>query len=380
MAAVDVANSHVEVNLEIDGVSRPVASWENSVQGVLRSAGVLVRTGDEISPKLDQSITDGSKITINRARPVSVSFGGRNRPIHTTAATQAQLLKELKDRNAAIPATRTHVRGDLAMIAEHGTPVLVLADGKTQRTEVKNRFNIEAILQSTGTQVSPIDRVTLTTSDSGELQVEVTRVKRGITTENLPVKFKTVKKESDEVAKGKEKVETKGEDGNEQVSTYREIVGEETVVEIETARTQTKAPVDEVILVGTADPEELAQKRRAEGILVDENGEPIPSVYTGDDPRAIAQTMVAQRGWSEAEFQCLVQLWQRESGWNPYAMNPSSGAYGIPQSLPGEKMASAGADWRTNPATQIAWGLGYIEARYGTPCAAWGHSNSVGWY
>ena len=66
-------------------------------------------------------------------------------------------------------------------------------------------------------------------------------------------------------------------------------------------------------------------------------------------------------------------------GWRVNAAN-SSGAYGIPQALPGSKMASAGADWQTNPATQIAWGLGYIAGRYGTPCGAWDHSESNGWY
>ena len=96
--------------------------------------------------------------------------------------------------------------------------------------------------------------------------------------------------------------------------------------------------------------------------------------------KAIAADMVAARGWGSGEFDCLVALWNKESGWNVYASNPSSGAYGIPQALPGTKMATAGADWQTNPATQITWGLGYIQARYGTPCGAWAHSQSVGWY
>jgi hypothetical protein len=96
--------------------------------------------------------------------------------------------------------------------------------------------------------------------------------------------------------------------------------------------------------------------------------------------QAIAYEMVLARGWGDGEFACLVSLWNRESGWRVNALNPSSGAYGIPQSLPGSKMASAGADWETNPATQISWGLGYISGRYGTPCGAWGHSQSVGWY
>lgn len=96
--------------------------------------------------------------------------------------------------------------------------------------------------------------------------------------------------------------------------------------------------------------------------------------------QAIAYDMVKARGWGDDEFACLVALWNRESGWRVNAYNPYSGAYGIPQSLPGSKMASAGADWETNPATQITWGLGYIGGRYGSPCGAWGHSEAYGWY
>lgn len=96
--------------------------------------------------------------------------------------------------------------------------------------------------------------------------------------------------------------------------------------------------------------------------------------------QAIAYDLVMAKGWSEAEYSCLVALWNRESGWNVYAHNASSGAYGIPQSLPGNKMASAGSDWQTNPRTQIVWGLGYIQGRYGTPCGAWASSQQRGWY
>ncbi|MCU1404405.1 MAG: hypothetical protein JWQ43_708 [Glaciihabitans sp.] len=96
--------------------------------------------------------------------------------------------------------------------------------------------------------------------------------------------------------------------------------------------------------------------------------------------KATAQAMVAARGWDTSQYNCLVSLWNKESGWNMYAQNKSSGAYGIPQSLPGSKMASAGADWATNAATQISWGLGYISGRYQTPCGAWTHSQAIGWY
>lgn len=96
--------------------------------------------------------------------------------------------------------------------------------------------------------------------------------------------------------------------------------------------------------------------------------------------KEIAWGLLQRRGWGEAEYDCLVVLWAKESNWNVYAENKSSGAYGIPQALPGAKMASAGADWRTNPRTQIVWGLSYIQGRYGTPCGAWDHFLRKNWY
>ncbi|MFB6608783.1 hypothetical protein ACFCVO_00540 [Agromyces sp. NPDC056379] len=102
---------------------------------------------------------------------------------------------------------------------------------------------------------------------------------------------------------------------------------------------------------------------------------------TPDGARATARALAASKyGWNESQFQCLNQLWQKESGWSYTAYNASSGATGIPQSLPGSKMASAGSDWQTNAATQISWGLDYIARGYGTPCSAWSHSQSMNWY
>jgi hypothetical protein len=104
------------------------------------------------------------------------------------------------------------------------------------------------------------------------------------------------------------------------------------------------------------------------------------AVQPSGSPQQVALAMLGSFGWSSSQFSCLVSLWARESGWNTYASNPSSGAFGIPQALPGSKMASAGADWQSNAATQIRWGLGYIQQTYGSPCAAWDHSEAVGWY
>lgn len=98
--------------------------------------------------------------------------------------------------------------------------------------------------------------------------------------------------------------------------------------------------------------------------------------------QAYARNAIGSYGWGGDQFSCLVSLWNQESGWRANALNASSGAYGIPQSLPASKMAVAGADWRTNAATQIDWGLAYIHDAYGSPCAAWNHEMSVDphWY
>ena len=110
------------------------------------------------------------------------------------------------------------------------------------------------------------------------------------------------------------------------------------------------------------------------------SGAPAAGVPDPGSAQAIAYAMLQSMGLGEGEYNCLVALWNRESHWNVYAYNASSGAYGIPQALPGEKMASAGADWATNPATQVSWGLSYISGRYDTPCGAWAHSEDQGWY
>jgi hypothetical protein len=101
---------------------------------------------------------------------------------------------------------------------------------------------------------------------------------------------------------------------------------------------------------------------------------------TRSDPRSLAKRLMSQYGLSTADFDCVDRLWSGESGWNVHANNPSSSAYGIPQALPGSKMASAGPDWQDNAETQIRWGLGYIANRYGSACAAWSFKQGHGWY
>lgn len=162
----------------------------------------------------------------------------------------------------------------------------------------------------------------------------------------------------------------------------------------EDAAQQTRAVTARTVDLRTALDAARAQKaaeeaaaqaqREAEAAAAAEaqrRAELLAAANTPDGAKAVAAQMAAERyGWGGDQFSCLVSLWQKESSWNYQAYNASSGATGIPQALPGSKMASAGSDWATNAATQIAWGLDYISRAYGTPCGAWGKSQSSGWY
>ncbi|MFJ3381094.1 transglycosylase SLT domain-containing protein [Curtobacterium sp. NPDC090217] len=139
-------------------------------------------------------------------------------------------------------------------------------------------------------------------------------------------------------------------------------------------------PAPKVVTPPVTETDDTAATSTAKKAVTPSNS--IAAVAATPDPgsaQAIALELVSARGWGTDQYNCLVSLWNKESGWRVNAYNPS-GAYGIPQALPGSKMASAGADWQTNPATQITWGLNYISGVYGTPCGAWGHSQSFNWY
>ena len=148
------------------------------------------------------------------------------------------------------------------------------------------------------------------------------------------------------------------------------------------AAAEAAAAAQEAAEAEAAAAAEAAQAAQAAKAAPKASTAPAPSAPSNPSgAQAVARDMMAAKyGWGADQFGCLVSLWDKESGWNVNAYNASSGATGIPQALPGSKMATAGSDWATNASTQISWGLGYISGSYGTPCAAWAKSESVGWY
>jgi peptidoglycan DL-endopeptidase CwlO len=150
------------------------------------------------------------------------------------------------------------------------------------------------------------------------------------------------------------------------------------------ALNNTQASVEKQYYDGVARREALQAATEAAGngssdnVYIDTTGVVVDPAAA----QAYARGAIGGYGWGDDQFSCLVSLWNGESGWRANAYNPSSGAYGIPQSWPGYKMATAGADWRTNANTQINWGLSYISSAYGSPCAAWDtwQARSPHWY
>lgn len=164
--------------------------------------------------------------------------------------------------------------------------------------------------------------------------------------------------------------ETKEEDLSNIINTKKEAY------EAEQARLRAEAEAKERARKAA---EEKAKREKEQSTTTAQSSS--SGSYSLSDYQAYAKDLVINTyGWSEYDFECLVKLWNRESGWNPNAHNKSSGAHGIPQSLPASKMASEGADYYTNGYTQIRRGLKYISGRYGSPSAAWAHSQSKGWY
>lgn len=167
----------------------------------------------------------------------------------------------------------------------------------------------------------------------------------------------------------------------DRLADYRKLTPTFTLGLVQQTETET-ASVSEASAAAKKQKAEEAEKKAAEEAKrAEEEAKKKAAANTPEGAKAAAKTMAAdQYGWGEGEFSCLVSLWNKESGWSYTASNPSSGAYGIPQALPGSKMGSVASDWETNAITQITWGLQYISGTYGSPCAAWSHSQSTGWY
>ncbi|MCU1690628.1 MAG: hypothetical protein JWN20_2556 [Jatrophihabitantaceae bacterium] len=349
------------VTIRVDGVDRSVHTVARTVTGALEDAGIDVDNHDVIAPSVDSTIKDGSIIVVRQGRLVKLTVDGKGADVWVTATTVEQALAQLgydAGNYASVSRSKRLPLDPTTIELRTAKSVAVVADGVSRSIVTTGVFASDAVTAAGVTfSASDLWSMPASTPLATGMTVTLQRVTFADVAEAAPIPYATTQAEDSTVSAGTTVVDTPGIAGQKAV-TYR---------------------------VTYTDGIETARQVLVEGV-VDEPVTPVQRVGTKPvatpDPagaQAIAHDMVLARGWGEDQFSCLVSLWSRESGWRVNAAN-SSGAYGIPQSLPGSKMASIGADWETNPATQITWGLGYIAARYSTPCGAWSHFQSANSY
>lgn len=395
--SVAFAQAQKTVTLDVDGTSKTITTYSGSVAGMLESQGVRLGERDLVAPGADAKLSDGDEIVVRYARQVTMTDGKAERDVWVTVTDASEALTTLAERggDVALVASRAGDRASLPLRLNDDGPVAVVADGKTRVVE-DHSASVDNVLSGLEVELDKDDLVSVAPVASlardkaidkkaarsadragADVAIQVQRVETKKITQRFDVDFDTrTVQDEDRYADEGDLVRSEGKQGVRTRIVLHRTVDGEVVHRKELSEKVTKKPVDRVIVEGTKERpvEEPVEETSAEP--TSETTTPVPS----GSVKEIAQEMAAARGWTGEEWTCLDLLWERESGWNYQAANPSSGAYGIPQALPGSKMGTAGSDWATNPATQIEWGLGYIADRYGTPCGAWGHSESVGWY
>jgi uncharacterized protein YabE (DUF348 family) len=382
-SAVAVADAHKTVTLDVDGEISQVSTFAGDVDGLLAEAGVTVTDRDAVAPGPDAELFSDSEVVVRTGREVDVQVDGEDQTVWVTAADADEALNLLNQRGSDVQlvASRSADRAALPLELQEGEQVAVVADGETD--VVDGSADLPTVLAAADVTLDDDDLVSVTDAHDAGVTAEdvptgaeaplvavvVERVEVETVEETKKIAHdSTTKKSAKRYEDLDPKVRTEGKDGE------RTIVREVTTIdgkEVSNEKISSKVttePVTEVLVQGTKERPEPEPEKSSTG-----------ATYSGSN-REIGQRMAADRGWTGSQWTCLESLWTKESGWSHTAANPSSGAYGIPQSLPGNKMATAGSDWQSNPATQIEWGLGYIASVYGSPCSAWGHSQSVGWY
>jgi uncharacterized protein YabE (DUF348 family) len=374
LAAAGIAGfsaAHKTVTLTVDGASRQVTTFASTVGGVLDANDVVYTERDLVAPAPSAAVPRSGEILVRTAHPLNLEIDGQTAQVWTTAPTVEEALADLGVRagEAALSVARGAAVADLTGVVSVSTAksLTVAVDGANLEA-YSNAATVRELLGQLGVILGP-DDVVEPGLEAVPTPGEVVAIHRAVATAGQEVSvipFETIEQEAPDLPSGTKKIKTAGVAGQKIVTYTATLVnGEETsrAVIMETVAAQ---PVTQVVLIGT--------KKAVVAPSVDVNVDP------GSAQGIARQMMLDSYGWGDDEFACLVSLWQRESNWRVNAHNRSSGAYGIPQALPGSKMASAGADWQTNPATQIKWGLGYISGRYSTPCGAWSAFQSKGWY
>lgn len=260
------------------------------------------------------------------------------------------------------------------------TYVSVSINGRKRLVAGSNFTTVKSVLEAGNITLGSDEKVSpsLNSKVTEATQITISSTNSEIQTVEQSIPFNTIKKNDPTLPQGTTKVQTEGKEGTMEITNLVTRNGTKTLSSNTISEYVKTVPTNKVILVGTRQPEapRASNGSSSSASAPKSSSNNYGTTLAQGDYQSYAHSQVLARKWGEDQFTCLVLLWQRESGWRVNAANPS-GAYGIPQALPGSKM---GPGWQTDAKVQIDWGLSYIAGRYGTPCGAWGHSNATGWY
>lgn len=424
------------VALNINGQTTQVTTYAMTATRLLEEQGVDIKTHDIVTTSSGDQLANHAVVTVQSAYQTTINIDGTSVPFWTVATSADQLLgffEENQNNATKITVDIDNVYNQLTggLVINQDGPVTVIADGKTS-VAPNGKLPAASILDSKGIVLNKEDRVSVE-KDGDTTILRVRRVTHGEETRTAVVPYSTQTIIDSNLPEGQSEIRQQGVNGEKtQVYnvTYVDGVAESETLKSETVTTMA---IDQIIAVGAAksDTDKGSDKKSdsADNGKADSGsnnqhessgnnagntggnnsgntgntgntggGTNNNSGSSGSDSgttttpsgrlwhatvaqaQAYAAGAAAQRGWTGNDWDCLVKLWNRESRWLWYTENASSGAYGIPQSLPADKMAAFGANYRDDAAVQIDWGLWYIAQAYGSPSKAWQHSEQVGWY
>jgi len=420
------------VAMIINGKTHIVSTYSTNPIRLLEEQHVPVKTHDQIISSSGDILTNHSTVTVRSAYQTSITVDGVTIPFWTVATSVDQLIGFFKAnaKNASrITVNLQNIYDKLTCglsINKKG-PISVIADGKT-RVVQNGDLPASAILDSQGIVLGKEDRVSVE-EDDGNTVLRVSRVTHGKETRTVSLPFATQTVVDPKLPANSRVVQQVGVNGErEDVYNVTYVDGKAESATL-VSQNLVKPAVNQVIAVGKAAPapihknntntqkskqskqqtnsqpkkqnteqpakqekknsQQPTQQQTASAAPAPAANPPAPAPSSNPDSlvhatpeqaKLFAQGAAAQMGWTGKEWEDLLWLWNRESGWRWNAENPSSHAYGIPQALPGNKMSSAGANWHEDAAIQISWGLSYIKSKYKTPSGAVKHSREIGWY
>lgn len=363
-----VASDQHVLTIHDRGDEQVVITKAGTLGEALKLAGIEISAGhDVVEPSLDSELVASNySINIYRARPITVVDGVVKKNITTAEQTPERIAKAAgitiyseDQTDFSAPLDMLSNGSSQVMSIDRATVVQFTLYGK--HAEVRTRATtVEEFLKEKSIKIGANDYLSVDRGQaiSAGMAIELWREGKQTVTVEEEVDFEIEKVQDANREVGYREVKTPGVKGKRNATYEIEMKNGQEASRTEIASVTIEEPKKQVEIIGAK----------------------LPTPTNPTEAQAIGKEMMLAAGFGEDQWGCLYNLWMRESGWRTTAGNVSSGAYGIPQSLPASKMAAFGDDYLTNPRTQIAWGLSYIKGRYGTPCGGWSAFQAKGWY